>query len=408
MYTLEKLKQKSLKELKDLGWQLNVLPSGDRRRRQSWIDALVPPPLLHLLEVSPSVEVEQVQEAIEPVAETSPAVSVEQAQEAIEVQAQEPPLESKFGRIVYQRPAQKSIAQAAETSPGVQVDRALEPIIETAKNSPGVDPGVVRAQEPISHEEARPQLYRTQSADVHNRRSHPAKSDRDSSGAKTEAPGSPEGDRVLAVAGNHQTGRGRVLPDQSIKLVNFTEADHPLTRGDDGRERLENEPRMSQSAIAQAAETSPGVEVDRAREPIMETVEASPGVDLVEDELPGCSNCFGDGYVEDEFGFVKFCQCKTEPRLSHQRTQRAIAQAAQKSPGVDCVYGQSETDLNPILTRIVFSDKFLACYSPPQSEIIHYKADTDGQLSLLDFETESSDEPPDPDDFESIDAFREA
>jgi hypothetical protein len=31
MYTLEELKQKSLKELKDIGWQLNVLPAGDRR-----------------------------------------------------------------------------------------------------------------------------------------------------------------------------------------------------------------------------------------------------------------------------------------------------------------------------------------------------------------------------------------
>jgi hypothetical protein len=82
----------------------------------SWIDALVPPPLLHLLEVSPSVEVEQVQEAIEPVAKLPRGV-VEQAQEAIEVQAQERPLESKFGRIVYQRPAQKSIAQAAELPP---------------------------------------------------------------------------------------------------------------------------------------------------------------------------------------------------------------------------------------------------------------------------------------------------
>jgi hypothetical protein len=270
MYTSEQLQEKSFPQLKKIGYELNVIPKGDRRCRQSWIDALVGvnPPLLQLLEASPAVSVEQVQEAIAQVAKTSPGVEVDPVSEAIEVQTQEPLLESKFGRIVYPRPAQEAIAQAAETSPGVEVDRALEPI--------------------------------------------------------------------------------------------------------------------------------------------METVEASPGVDLVEDELPGCSNCFGDGYVEDEFGFVKFCQCKTEPRLSHQRTQRAIAQAAQKSPGVDCVYGQSETDLNPILTRIVFSDKFLACYSPPQSEIIHYKADTDGQLSLLDFETESSDEPPDPDDFESIDAFREA
>jgi hypothetical protein len=35
-------------------------------------------------------------------------------------------------------------------------------------------------------------------------------------------------------------------------------------------------------------------------------------------------------------------------------------------------------------------------------------SDADGQLSLLNFEIESVDEPPDPDDFESLDAFREA
>jgi hypothetical protein len=29
--------------------------------------------------------------------------------------------------------------------------------------------------------------------------------------------------------------------------------------------------------------------------------------------LPNCVMCFGDGYIEDEFGSVKFCQC--EPKL---------------------------------------------------------------------------------------------
>ena len=62
MYTLEQLQQKNLAELKEIGSQLNVLPEGDRRRRQSWIDALVNvnPPLLQLLEVSPAASVEQV------------------------------------------------------------------------------------------------------------------------------------------------------------------------------------------------------------------------------------------------------------------------------------------------------------------------------------------------------------
>ena len=90
MYTLEQLQQKTFGELKAIGWELNVLPEGDRRHRQTWIDAIagINPPLLQLLEVSPA-EVEQ---------------------------AQEPPIESKFGRIVYPRPHQEPIAQVAKNS----------------------------------------------------------------------------------------------------------------------------------------------------------------------------------------------------------------------------------------------------------------------------------------------------
>jgi hypothetical protein len=154
----------------------------------------------------------------------------------------------------------------------------------------------------------------------------------------------------------------------------------------------------TQELIAQTAEISPGVDVDRAQYPVMETVEVTSGVDPVDDELPGCCNCFGDGYVEDEFGFVKFCQCETEPKLSHQKTQRAIAQAAKNSPAV-------KLDRNPILTGITFSDRFLATY-PPYFGEIHYKAEVTGQLNLL--EPVTDDEPLDPDDFESLDAFREA
>jgi hypothetical protein len=61
MYTLLELESKTFGELKKIGHELNVLPAGDRRRRQSWIDALVNvnPPLLQLLEVSPGVEVDR-------------------------------------------------------------------------------------------------------------------------------------------------------------------------------------------------------------------------------------------------------------------------------------------------------------------------------------------------------------
>jgi hypothetical protein len=108
-----------------------------------------------------------------------------------------------------------------------------------------------------------------------------------------------------------------------------------------------------EEAIAQAAEIFPGVGIACRKEPLIETVKTSPGV-------------------------------KTEAT--------AIGLAVK----------------NPILTGVTFSDRFLARYAPPQTEIIYFQSDADGQLSLLNFEIESVDEPPDPDDFESLDVFREA
>jgi len=202
MYTLEQLEKKSVKELKEIGWELNVLPDDDRRRRQSWIDAIagVNPPLLQLLETSPT----DVQAQESPIIET-----VEASPAAENVQAQELPIESKFGCIVYPRSAQGAISQAAKTSPGVNVDPVEE-------------------------------------------------------------------------------------------------------------------------AISQAVKTSPGVNVDPVEEAISQAVKTSPGVnvDPVEDFLPECSDCFGDGYFEDGWGLVKFCQC--EPKSSCQKTQSAIAPAAKK------------------------------------------------------------------------------
>jgi hypothetical protein len=259
MYTLEQLQHKNIKQLKEIGWQLNVLPEGDRRCRQNWIDAIVGvnPPLLQLLEFSPAASVEQVQPIIETV-EAPSSVEVEPVQTL--------PIELKFGRIVYPRPVQNSIAQAAENSPavdpGVDVDRAQEPIALAAKNSPGVK--VEQVQEPIVPAET-------------------------SSGSRSKAS----------------------TAHQLLEL--FKSSAH--------------------------------------------IIEDSPGV-------------------------------KTEATVS----ESAIAPATK----------------NPILTGVTFSDRFLARYSPPQAQIIHFQLDADGQLSLLDFEVQSVDEPPDPDDFESLDAFREA
>ncbi|MEG4326732.1 hypothetical protein [Microcoleus sp. herbarium5] len=73
-YTAVQLQAKTFGELKSIARELNVVPSGDRRCRQTWIDAIVGVelPLLALIEISPGVETESVQEPIAPVAETSP------------------------------------------------------------------------------------------------------------------------------------------------------------------------------------------------------------------------------------------------------------------------------------------------------------------------------------------------
>ncbi|MEG4330258.1 hypothetical protein Q5688_33805, partial [Microcoleus sp. herbarium5] len=68
MYTLESLQSKNLKELKEIGWELNVVPEGDRRCRQNWIDALigVQPPLLQLLEFQPPQKAKPSIEQLDP------------------------------------------------------------------------------------------------------------------------------------------------------------------------------------------------------------------------------------------------------------------------------------------------------------------------------------------------------
>ena len=83
------LQQKSFKELTEIGWQLNVLPTGDRRCRQNWIKAIssVSGGSLTFLEVSLAASVEQVQA---PIIETVKPVP-------------EAPPESKAGCIVYPR-----------------------------------------------------------------------------------------------------------------------------------------------------------------------------------------------------------------------------------------------------------------------------------------------------------------
>jgi hypothetical protein len=160
------------------------------------------------------------------------------------------------------------------------------------------------------------------------------------------------------VARDCETDRGRVLPDQSIKLVN-----------------------QAQEPIAPVPETSPGIEVNKYYRQGVEYF-LVPEIPAVPEKNPAV-----------EFEDCIYC---TSPEYESWRDET-----------YRCYRCEPEPDRNPILTGVTFSAGFLARYSPPQPENIYYKADVNGQLSLLDFEV-LSDEPPDPDDFESIDAFREA
>ncbi|MEG4904347.1 hypothetical protein [Microcoleus sp. F10-A1] len=124
------------------------------------------------------------------------------------------------------------------------------------------------------------------------------------------------------------------------------------------------------------------------QEPIVPAVKTSPGVDCVQKPKSIAHELlelFKSSVQEPSAQPVE-----TSPGAQIEPVHESIPQSLETSPGV------------------TFSPKFLARYSPPQPENIFYKADIEGQLSLLDFEIQSESEPPDPDDFESLDAFREA
>jgi hypothetical protein len=423
MYTLLELESKTFGALKKIGYELNVLPEGDRRYRQSWIDAIagVNPPLLALLEVSPAGEV-QAQEPILEMVENAPGVEVDPRQEPIAPVAENSP-------GVEVDPRQEPIAQAAENSPGVEVDPRQELIEPMAENPPGVEVDQLL-------EERIEEMFHLSELE------------------KLDEPNCPACGGFYSLVANWSKEYAF-----GFWIISCLKCDASITCSIEELPRCFGDEDDDDDNDDEKSKNSPGVEVDPVQNLIMGTVETSPGVDLVKDELPECSTCFGDGYVEDEFGLVKFCQC--EARLSHQRTQRVIAPVPETSPGVEvsfsdrqsywadrgfflipeapavpeknpavefegCIYCTSpeyeswrdetyrcyrcepEPDLNPILTGIPLSDRFLARYSPPQSGNICFQVQADGQLSLLDFEVQSEPEPPDRDDFESLDAFREA
>jgi hypothetical protein len=408
MYTLEQLQQKTFGELKEIGWQLNVLPEGDRRRRQSWIDAIagVNPPLLQLLE-------------------DSPEASVGSVSEAIEVQSQEAPLESKFGRIVHPQPAQKAIAQAAKNSPAVEVDRVPE-AIEYPRNSRrdclccGGIQSLYQSRNFILESWVIRCLY-----------------------CDYERLKDPRCAYLAAPEPVHGPDEYPWKKEAILQAIAYPPPPPGYTPTRDHCSPLLPIAPLTQTFSGVDSSQEP-IEIQR-QEPISPAAENTPGVNL-DDKLPRCCNCFGDGYVEDEFGRILFCQCdrasketqraiepptkkllgsRPESSIAHQLlelftssaniitedspgvkaevtvSESAIAPAAEKLP-------RSDSDPNPILTGVTYSDRFLARYAPPQTETLLFQPDADGQLSLLNFEIESVDEPPDPDDFETLEEFREA
>ena len=299
MYALEQLQQKSLKQLKEIGWQLNVMPEGDKRCRQNWIDALVVinPPLLQLLEVSPAASVEQ---------------------------------------------AQETIALAAETSPGVKVERTIDYL-----DCPSC--GAVHG------------LYATE---------------------------------------EYSRWDARCIHCDYVKRS----VHHPFEYTWPFELPLD---RLNFLPIVAAVETSPVVDFDQAHPAIAEATENSPGVERALESIENLPSI--------NLAAKNFSGSRAKASIAHQLLElfKSSAHIIEDSPGVKTEATVSESASgpaakNPILTGVTFSDRFLARYSPPQSGIIYFQSELDGQLSLLDFEVQSEPEPPDPDDFESLDAFREA
>jgi len=309
MYTLEELKQKSLKELKDIGWQLNVLPEGDRRCRQSWIDALVgvTPPLLKLLEDSPAASVDQVQDVIEQAAKKSLDVD----------RVQEPPLESKFGRIVYPRPAQEPIAQEAKTSPGVDtnvdVDRVQDIIDQTW----------------TSWEKEHCVWLKSANWCIHQ-------------GENKRIEAFLPNSKTLRLEGMKKGAGYCAICEVSECTYDFNGLPLPVCTSLYAQEAIASAAKTSPAVevdpvsepIAQVAETCPGVEVYRTEEPIMETAETCPGVEVdrvQEPIVPVAETCPGVEVDRVQEPIIEMVE--TFPAASVEQAQEAIAPAAKNLPG---------------------------------------------------------------------------
>jgi len=447
MYSQKELQGKSLLELKEIGWQMRALPEGDRRLRRNWIRAIKAAeqaadvndevnepgasqePLKQVAENSPGLEVEPAQEAIAPATknflldaevdpvqepisqalknENSPGVDCvychspeyeslrDESYRCYRCQPDETDLNpiltgdsfSDRSLTVGNQPkiGQRAIAPfSAKNSPGVEVDPVTGPIAPVAENSLGVKVDLAqRIEEYLDISE----LWELDRADC------PACGGIDSLHARWSQ--------------EYAYGYWIINCQECDSSCTCSIEDLPPCLQDDDDDDddedadSENSPGVDRSQ--EPIENSPGVEV-QAQEPIAQAIEISPGVEV--DPVTG-----------------PIAQAAKNPPGSCSKSSTAHqllelfnsrAHVIEDSPGVktEATVSESARGLlakNPILTGIALSDKFCARYSPPQSEIRHYEIDTEGQLSLLDFEVEPlAAEPPDPDDFESREAFDEA
>ncbi|MCC3589536.1 hypothetical protein [Microcoleus sp. PH2017_28_MFU_U_A] len=379
MYTLEQLQQKTFKELKEIGWQLNVLPAGDKRCRQNWIDAIasVQPPLLKLLKLL----------------EVSPGVEVEPVAEAIEIQAQEPPIKFKFkfGRII-SKPTTKPIKDGRIT----RYLCRLKPIAQTVENSPGVEIEPVaevievQATEPIEE----PAPYRGLQLAIDE---------------LIEAGGA----RVLSV-GDKLTAGGTTLTKTSDDSF-FFEPAKPATEPIESKFGRIVYPKPAPEPIAQTVENSPGVSFDVEEFQQAHVAEIDAYVASFTDDRPPNRGSGDRGRIEPKVTQSALKQTGKKS-IAHQLLELFKASAliipdspaAESEPKVtQSALKQTETSPSSeaIPVGIALSDRFLARYAPPQPEQIHFKVDADGQLSLLDFELSGIEEPPDPDDYDCMFSF---
>jgi len=453
MYALEHLQQKSLKQLKEIGWQLNVLPASDRRCRQNWIDAIVGvnPPLLQLLEASPAGQkVEVPAKPIAPAAKTK-----KRTQKPIELALDEElPSEEEARSIVSQYFISTSLRKIRSAPPPARIFCPGERvrIIEVAAGSCNsqfcgsigivaqhnfyvsvwvelngggrkivfCSPEELELIELVARESAAKQ------EPIEIQRQEPIEN---SPGVEVDRALSHK--FLLCLKEGHNTlwydGKNFVCEKWSAKTyckrgvgsAKHQLRCHPEVKRLGNLQVVENSPAdqkpievQATEPIEPAAKTSPGAEVDRVQHPIIEMVETFPAAEVEQAQeaiAPAAKNLPGSrlktstahqllelfkssAHIIEDFPGVK-----TEVTVS----ESAIAPAAKISLA-------AESDRNPILTGIPLSDKFLARYSPPQPENIRFQSEADGQLSLLNFEVVTESEPPDPDDFETLDAFREA